>query len=124
MKIDDVERALAAPGSLSDGEFLMREVPPGSALRIGDVAGFDVAGRICATQARCTHRQGPLSEGTLDGSTVTCPWHGARFDVCSGAVVRGPARVPLQTYPVVVQGGIGRIAADRASRPEQEGAPR
>lgn len=81
---------------------------------------FNVGGGFCATQARCTHRQGPLSEGTLDGSTVTCPWHGAQFNVCSGAVLRGPAKDPLKTYTVTVEGEIGRVDAPLA--PAVEGA--
>jgi nitrite reductase/ring-hydroxylating ferredoxin subunit len=101
--------ATIAPGNVKDDEFRVDDLPPGSALLVGDSAVFNVAGRLCATQARCTHRQGPLSEGRLEGSTITCPWHGAQFDVCSGAVLRGPARNPLQTHGVSVQDGIGRI---------------
>lgn len=97
------------PTPLKDNEFRIREVPPGSILLVGDVAVFNVAGGFCATQDECTHRQGPLSEGDLDGSTVTCPYHGAQFNVCTGAVLRAPAREPLKTYRVIVDGDIGRI---------------
>jgi nitrite reductase/ring-hydroxylating ferredoxin subunit len=97
------------PDVRDENQFRIAAVPPGSALLVGDVAVFNVAGHVCATQAKCTHRQGPLSEGRLDGSTVTCPWHGAQFDVCSGAVLRGPAVNPLRTYRVVVDGEIGRV---------------
>jgi nitrite reductase/ring-hydroxylating ferredoxin subunit len=62
---------------------------------------------LCATQGKCTHRQGPLSEGALEGSTVTRPYHGAQFNVCTGAVLRGPARDPLKTYQVTVEGDVG-----------------
>jgi nitrite reductase/ring-hydroxylating ferredoxin subunit len=99
------------PTALKSGEFRMSEVPPGSALLGGAAAVFNVAGRVCATQAKCTHRGGPLNEGTLDGSTVTCPYHGAQFNVCTGAVLRGPARDPLKTYLVIVQGDVGRVDA-------------
>src|SRR5262245_12284845 len=95
--------------ALKENEFRVSEVPPGSALLVGDCAVFNVGGGFCATQARCTHRQGPLSEGTLDGSTVTCPLHGAQFNVWTGAVLRGPARDPLKTYPVTVDGDVGRV---------------
>jgi uncharacterized protein YbjT (DUF2867 family)/nitrite reductase/ring-hydroxylating ferredoxin subunit len=94
---------------LRENEFRVSEVPPGSVLLVGDVAVFSVEGGFCATQARCTHRQGPLSEGTLDGSTVTCPLHGAQFNVWTGAVLRGPATQPLKTYSVTVEGEVGRI---------------
>jgi nitrite reductase/ring-hydroxylating ferredoxin subunit len=94
---------------LKDRHFRVDTVPPGSALLVGDVAVFNVGGNFCATQAKCTHRQGPLSEGKLDGSTVTCPWHGAQFNVCTGAVLRGPAKDPLKTYRVTVDGEVGRV---------------
>jgi nitrite reductase/ring-hydroxylating ferredoxin subunit len=88
---------------------------------------FNVDGGFCATQATCTHRQGALSEGTLDGTTVTCPLHGAQFIIWTGAVLRGPARDPLKTYRVTVDGDIGRIDADspapspnRASNPASQ----
>jgi len=92
-------------------EFRISDVPPGSALLVGDAAVFNVAGSFCATQGKCTHRQGPLSKGKLDGSTVTCPLHGAQFNVCTGAVLRGPAQDPLKTYRVTVEAEIGRIEA-------------
>jgi len=94
---------------LKENEFRISEVPPGSVLLMGDVAIFSVEGGFCATQARCTHRQGPLSEGTVDGSTVTCPLHGAQFNVWTGAVLRGPAKDPLKTYSVTVDGDVGRV---------------
>ena len=47
---------------------------------------------------RCSHRGGPLSEGTLDRGCVTCPWHGSRFDLDSGVPTRGPASVPQPVY--------------------------
>jgi nitrite reductase/ring-hydroxylating ferredoxin subunit len=94
---------------LKENEFRISEVPPGSVVLVGDVAVFSVDGGFCATQARCTHRQGPLSEGTLDGSTVTCPLHGAQFNVWTGAVLRGPAKDPLKTYRVTVDGDVGHV---------------
>src|SRR5262245_31215686 len=84
--------------ALKNYEFRISEVPPGSALLVGDVAVFNVEGNFCATQEKCTHRQGPLSKGKLDGSTVTCPYHGAQFNVCTGAVLRGPARDSIKAY--------------------------
>jgi nitrite reductase/ring-hydroxylating ferredoxin subunit len=102
------------PRTLKDNEFYTNDVPPGSAALVGDVAVFNVDGSFCATQARCTHRGGPLNHGQLDGSTVTCPFHGAQFNVCTGAVVRGSGLDPLSTYRVVVEGDVGRIEAGSA----------
>ncbi len=41
------------------------------------------SGEVCAIEATCTHRGGPLAEGEREGDVVTCPWHGSRFDLCS-----------------------------------------
>ena len=101
--------AIAGERALEDNEFRVSDVPPGSVLLMGDVAVFSVEGGFCATQARCPHRQGPLSEGTLDGSTVKCPLHGAEFNVWTGAVLCGPATDPLKTYAVTVDGEVGRV---------------
>jgi nitrite reductase/ring-hydroxylating ferredoxin subunit/uncharacterized protein YbjT (DUF2867 family) len=100
---------------LCEHEFRVGDVPPGSVLLMGDVAVFSVAGGLCATQAMCTHRAGPLSEGAVDDSTVTCPLHGAQFNIWTGAVLRGPANAPLRTYRVIVDGDVGRVVADERS---------
>ena len=104
--------SMTEPGILKHNEFRVSDIPPGSALLVGDLAVFNVDGSFCATQSRCTHRQGLLSAGKLDGSTVTCPNHRAQFNVYTGAVLRGPARDPLTTYRVAVDGNIGRVELD------------
>jgi uncharacterized protein YbjT (DUF2867 family)/nitrite reductase/ring-hydroxylating ferredoxin subunit len=103
-----------ARAPLKENEFRLSEVPAGSVLLVGDCAVFNIEGGFCATQASCTHRQGPLSEGSIDGSTVTCPLHGAQFNIWTGAVLRGPAKDPLKTYRVTVDGEIGRVAVPLA----------
>jgi 3-phenylpropionate/trans-cinnamate dioxygenase ferredoxin component len=67
------------------------------------VALFNIDGKIYATADDCNHRGGPLSEGTLQGTVVTCPWHGAKFDVTDGEPKGPPAKIKLETYPVRVQ---------------------
>ena len=94
---------------LKDNQFRTDVPPPGSALLVGDAAVFNVAGRFCATQSKCTHRGGPLNEGKLEGSTGTCPWHGTQYNVCTGAVLRGPATETIKTYRVIVEGELGRL---------------
>ncbi|OLB60807.1 MAG: hypothetical protein AUI11_12270 [Acidobacteria bacterium 13_2_20CM_2_66_4] len=54
---------------------------------------------------RCTHKGGPLSDGTLACGVVQCPWHGSQFDVASGAVEQGPAAEGIHTYDVVEHDG-------------------
>jgi uncharacterized protein YbjT (DUF2867 family)/nitrite reductase/ring-hydroxylating ferredoxin subunit len=106
--------AAAAPtasAALKDTEFRVSDVPPGTARLVGTVAVFNVGGKFCATQDKCTHKGGPLSKGKLEGTTVTCPLHGAQFNVCTGEVLRGPAKDPLQTYRVSVEGEIARVGS-------------
>lgn len=97
---------------LKVNEFRISDVPPGSVLLMGDVAVFSAGGGFAATQATCTHKAGPLSEGTVDDMTVTCPLHGSQFNIWTGAVLRGPAKEPLKTYRVIVDGEIGRVEKD------------
>jgi nitrite reductase/ring-hydroxylating ferredoxin subunit len=64
----------------------------------------NVNGEICAFTDNCTHISGPLNEGELDDDVLTCPWHGAQFNVRTGKVLRGPARQDIQTYSVKIEG--------------------
>src|SRR5438876_11597967 len=68
------------------------------------VAIFNVDGTYCAIGGTCTHQGGPLSEGALDGFTVTCPWHGAQFDVRTGERLSPPAPTGVPRYKVRVEG--------------------
>jgi nitrite reductase/ring-hydroxylating ferredoxin subunit len=61
-----------------------------------------INGTIYAFTDNCTHISGPLSDGEFEGCVVTCPWHGAQFDITTGKVLRGPARQDLMTYPVQI----------------------
>jgi nitrite reductase/ring-hydroxylating ferredoxin subunit len=64
-----------------------------------------VQGCIYAFTDNCTHISGPLNEGDLHGCVLTCPWHGAQFDIRTGKVLRGPARQDILTYPVKIESG-------------------
>jgi len=63
------------------------------------------SGQLCAIANTCSHLGGPLGDGTRDGDIVACPWHGSRFDLCSGAVVEGPAVFPQPSYEVRTKNG-------------------
>ena len=118
---DEVHLFCPLTGSLPKGEaqsfgtneFKVSEVPPGSVVYLevdGEgVAVFNVGGTFYATQSTCTHAGGPLDQGTLNGQVVTCPVHRARFDVTTGQVVGPPARRPLKTYQVTIEGKIGKV---------------
>ncbi|MGH7045831.1 MAG: non-heme iron oxygenase ferredoxin subunit [Stellaceae bacterium] len=83
-------------------------------LAAGEVIGVEVAGRsialydtgddLFATDNICTHAYANLSDGWLDGETIECPLHAARFDIRTGAVLDPPATEDLKTYPVRVVG--------------------
>ena len=66
------------------------------------IALFRVDGDFYAIGNECTHSGGPLGEGELNGTTVTCPWHGAQFDVTSGEVLEPPADNSEPAYEVRV----------------------
>ena len=87
---------VANAGSLGEGETLRVEVE-GTVMAI-----CKLEGAFYAFQEFCTHRGGPLSEGSFQSGQVQCPWHGACFDVRTGQVMRGPAKVALRTYPVMI----------------------
>jgi 3-phenylpropionate/trans-cinnamate dioxygenase ferredoxin subunit len=79
---------------------------PGKRLvKAGDrtVALFRVSGRIWATDDRCTHDGGQLVAGRLEGYTIVCPRHGARFDIRTGEVLSQPASVDLAVHEVKVE---------------------
>ena len=84
------------------------EIAPGTAKQVEangqPIALFNVGGKFYALSNTCTHRGGPLAEGILEEITVECPWHGARFDVTTGAVEGPPARDAVKSYKVIVEG--------------------
>ncbi len=65
-----------------------------------DVAIANTGGVIRAFDDACTHRECPLSEGTIDAISVTCPCHKSRFDLETGAPLNGPATVPIRIRSV------------------------
>src|SRR5262245_42442586 len=89
------------------------EVPAGRSKQVTvngvKVALFNVNGTFYAVNDTCTHRGGPLSEGTLTGTEVECPWHGAKFNVTNGQHLSPPARSGVASYKVQVVGDEVRV---------------
>jgi nitrite reductase/ring-hydroxylating ferredoxin subunit len=84
------------------------QVSPGQAKLVEvngtEIALFNIDGAFHAIDNNCTHVGGPLCEGELDGGEVTCPWHGAVFDVTTGKVIGPPAAEPVNYYNLRVVG--------------------
>jgi nitrite reductase/ring-hydroxylating ferredoxin subunit/uncharacterized membrane protein len=84
---------------------------PGDGVKTAQLDGTPVliarstSGQVCAIANTCSHLGGPLAEGSREGDVVTCPWHGSRFDLCSGRVVEGPAVFPQPRYEARVTDG-------------------
>jgi len=97
------------------------QVQPGTCLSVEvdgyGVALFNVEGTIYALDNVCPHAGGPLGEGSLQGSHVTCPWHGWRFNVCTGARPENPV-FTVSRYRVEVADGDIFVSIP----PETEGA--
>jgi len=104
------------------------EIPEGTMKRVTafneNILLSNVSGRIYATQNDCGHQRASLARGTLEGSVVTCPLHGAKFDVTTGANVGGmQARMPpemMQKLPnemIVMFQRTSEILADIEIRP-------
>jgi len=75
------------------------------------VARSEETGEVCAIAATCSHLGGPLAKGERDGDSVICPWHGSRFDLCTGAVEGGPAVYPQPRYEARIWGGKVEVRA-------------
>ena len=71
-----------------------------------EIGVFNCGGSFYAIEDRCSHDNGPLAEGELDeGScTVECPRHGSLFDLRTGKPLTLPAYVPVDVFPVLVEG--------------------
>ena len=88
------------------------EVARVSAVPEGEARGFkagrdeivlcNLEGEIYALQGYCTHEELALDGGEIDDGVLTCEWHGAQFDVRTGAVCSPPASIPLRGFPTRV----------------------
>ena len=65
---------------------------------------FHVEGQVYCIDDVCTHDGGPLSEGVLDGTSIACPRHGAKFDVCTGKALSMPATEATVAHQVKLDG--------------------
>ncbi len=95
----------------------VEEIEPGTA-RVVEVAGQSIAlcrvenGDLYAIENRCTHDDGPLGEGELEGDRIECPRHGALFDVTTGRAVTLPAIGKVRCFAVSVADGQVQIEVE------------
>ena len=96
---------------------MVDEIPPGShkVMDVNDVlvAVFNIDGKFYAIEDVCTHDGGILTGGPISGCIITCPRHGATFDVRTGAALTAPAYEPTATFPVQVVDGMVQVKDDR-----------
>lgn len=93
------------------------EVPNGERLFV-EIEGrpiviFNIAGQLFAIGDVCTHDDGPLGDGDLEGYNIVCPRHGAEFDVRTGKVMQMPAVVDIPAYPVRVVEGMIQVGVPK-----------
>lgn len=67
---------------------------------------FNIAGEVYAIADVCSHDDGPVGEGDVEGFEIACPRHGARFDLRTGAVLSLPAIVDIPAYPIMIEDGV------------------
>lgn len=91
----------------------LEELPSGERLFIDldgvPVVVINLGGEVFAIQDVCSHDDGPLGEGDVDDHHISCPRHGARFDLRTGKALTLPATVDVPTYPVRIVDGTVQI---------------
>ena len=90
------------------------DVPPGAIKQV-EVDGQKIAlanagGTFYAVSDICSHEEGNLSEGEIEGDGIMCPFHFSIFSLKTGEVLSAPATEPIRTYLVSVQGDEVKIA--------------
>lgn len=76
------------------------------------IALFKLDDGFYAIDDVCSHAEGSLSRGVVDGHEVQCPEHGARFDIKTGKNLSFPAVVPVSSFPVKVEDGVVYVDLD------------
>jgi 3-phenylpropionate/trans-cinnamate dioxygenase ferredoxin component len=93
----------------------VEDLPPGSVKLVHagsiTVGVYNLNGKYCAIEDRCSHDDGPLCEGDFDAEEgyAVCPRHGAHIDICSGRPLTLPAVLPVETFRVHVEDGLVKV---------------
>jgi 3-phenylpropionate/trans-cinnamate dioxygenase ferredoxin subunit len=104
------------PGPIAEIDVCpLDELPPSSVkiVHAGElsIGVYNLGGKLCAIEDRCSHDDGPLAEGDFDAEegVAICPRHGARIEICTGKPLSLPAVDPVETFPVHVVDGIVKV---------------
>jgi len=96
----------------------IKDIPPGKmrqvVLQEKEILVANSDGKVYALCDRCSHMNAPLSMGTLNGKVVTCPMHGARFDVTNGKKVAEPMAVDPSKFPEPIPESLQKMFARSA----------
>ena len=84
------------------------EIIPGQMKKVSvngnEILVTNIEGNYFAIDDTCTHAGATLSEGKLEDSTITCDWHGAKFDCKNGKLIKFPGEInDLISYKVIVE---------------------
>lgn len=98
-RIEDLPENTPVPFEVDDQAIVL--------IKIGD--------RVYAIEDLCSHMEYPLHDGTIEDHIITCAYHGARFNIETGAVVSLPAFEPIKTFPVKIVDGNVLVNLDESS---------
>lgn len=87
LKIDDIRKGQIRCVHAADEDILIAR---------------NEGGEVFAVEDRCSHDGGSFEDGALNGNVLTCPRHGAMFDIADGRALRMPAVAPIETFPLLV----------------------
>jgi 3-phenylpropionate/trans-cinnamate dioxygenase ferredoxin subunit len=98
------------PNELTYVKVCSVDLVPSGSIKAFNVNGNEIMvincdGQIFCLDARCSHAGAPLADGKIEDGVLTCPWHGSKFRVSSGEVIKGPATKGLQVYKAMVKDG-------------------
>ncbi len=99
---------IAPAEQLPDGERLFLEVEN------RQIVIFNLAGRFFAIGDVCSHDNGPVGDGEIEGEEIICPRHGGRFDIRTGQATSLPAVTDIPSYPVRVVDGMIQLGVPKA----------
>lgn len=112
---------LSAPGTAADLRLCrVDEVDEGEALQVciegrAPFAVYRSDGQFFVSDDTCSHGEASLSEGTVDGTEIECPWHSGKFCLRTGEALNFPAVTPIRVYPVSIHDGAIHIPSHQES---------